>query len=108
MDYERFTELWNELIDQSAKVFSQKNADYADAGDVLANIKGAAQQLGLSPEQVALVYFHKHIQALTKGMLGQELQSESLEERFVDAENFLAILWALYWESREIPQDETF
>lgn len=82
-----------------------KNQDYASEKDVLSNIKGDAADLGLTPEAVALVYFSKHLRALKKGMLGQELQSESLEERFVDAYNFLHILWALHQEHKSAPKD---
>ncbi len=109
VDGETFCKNEKELAMKASAIMWKKNQDYASDDDVLHNIKDTAETLGCSPELVALIYFDKHLRALRRGMLGQALQSESLDERFIDSYNFLMILWSLHKEKQDITTlDKTY
>ena len=96
-DYARHRQ---QLLDAAAAIENSKRPGYTGGSeDVLANFKGVAAKLGLTPEQAWGVYFLKHIDAILSIMTKPDLPvSEAPEGRFADAINYLKLGWALLQE----------
>jgi hypothetical protein len=84
-------------------LMSSKGAAYSGSDDVFANFKRNADRLGLTQYQVWLVYFLKHIDAITNAVKTNPDhpvdKSEGLEGRVDDAENYLKLLRGMLAES---------
>lgn len=95
----------NEACDQ---IMDRKGHDYTSgANDRLANFKGIAARLDVSPSLVWAIYFLKHIDALATWASGKPIKSESLYSRFVDARNYLDLGLAIAVEEGEVdPHNE--
>lgn len=59
-----FSRLQNALHAELSLLFAVKSGEYAADADKLANFRGAANRLGMLPEQVLLTYLDKHYAAL--------------------------------------------
>ena len=69
--------------------------------DPMRNFKSVASRMHLTPMQVALVYFLKHVDAICSTIsAGNTTDPEPLEGRFADARNYIDILYHL-WVMRE-------
>lgn len=81
---------------------AKKGKDYAGNEDVLANFKRNAERLGLTKYQVWLVYFMKHIDAISNAIKSNpnipDFASESSSERIHDARIYLGLLACLIEE----------
>ena len=67
--------------------------------DVLNNFKTVADRVGIDPRQVWLVYFLKHVDAITSAAKDPNIpQAEALLDRFADAINYLHLGWAIVSE----------
>lgn len=96
-DYDRIAD---ELLREARTIEVSKRPGYTigDA-DVLANFKRVAERTGVTVGQVWLVYFLKHIDAITSIMAKPDLPvSEAPLGRFADAVNYLRLGWALHQE----------
>jgi hypothetical protein len=80
----------------AADVLDKKGADYAWKGDKLSNFREIAQLLGVHPLLVWAVYFMKPVIPLLKLAVNGETESEPVEERFVDARNYVDLGFALW------------
>lgn len=77
-----------------------KGNDYTEyEDDRLSNFKLVAQLTGQTPIQVWSVYWMKHVIAITNFIKKGELQSESIESRFIDASNYELLGLALIEEA---------
>lgn len=83
----------------------QKNADYASvAGSTntgLANFYETANRYGGSPLHALAVHRLKHELAIEKMLRGEELKSEPIVGRIIDAINYNVLALALYIETRQ-------
>jgi hypothetical protein len=70
----------------------------------LANFKRGAVDAGVTPEQVWVVFFNKHLDAIKYYCRHGKVLSESLDERIDDAILYLLLLKALYHEHQEQPR----
>jgi hypothetical protein len=82
-----------------------KGAEEYGGKDRLQNFKDAAKLLGISPEQVAFVYFYKHVCGIAKYVSDRKPQRDTIRGRIVDATNYLILLNAILsednlWEVR--------
>jgi hypothetical protein len=59
---------------------------------------------GVTPEQVWVVFFNKHLDAIKYYCRHGKVLSESLDERIDDAILYLLLLKALYHEHQEQPR----
>lgn len=81
------------------RITSSKGVEYAnDTTDQLANFKRLAVQLGLLPEQVALVYLTKHLDSIQHAVRTGKVLSEPLHGRCLDAVLYLILLDAIHTE----------
>ena len=70
--------------------------------DVNFNFKEVAKRLGLTKEQVLMVYLEKAMLSIEKWVLDGELSSgETLISRIDDASNYLSILETLSYEDKK-------
>ena len=84
-----------------------KSGEYATDADKLANFREASARLGLTPEQVLLVYLDKHYAAVTNFIKDQVVgktrpRSEPIEGRVHDMMVYLLLFMALLSESRQL------
>jgi len=106
MELKVFQELRQKLITKAFEVADSKNKEYAHSTDALANFKRNGERLGVVPEMVLAVYMNKHmdsidsmVQKIVKtGQLNSETLSEPLDGRFIDAINYLILMYALMKE----------
>jgi hypothetical protein len=84
------------LDDMAADVLDKKGADYAWKGDKLSNFREIATLLGVHPLLVWAVYFMKPVIPLLKLAVNGQTESEPVEERFVDARNYVDLGYALF------------
>lgn len=99
MTYQKLKETVNRLFEDCKKVIKGKGRSYSSREDELANFKGIAKLLGISPEQVCLVYLTKHIYSIYSIVRGEVYDTEGLRSRIIDAINYLVLLNALHEES---------
>lgn len=75
-----------------------KGHDYTNGtikDDPNANFKIVGDMLHMSPLMTWAVYFMKHITAIITFVNGTDLKSESINERILDAINYLFILYTM-------------
>jgi hypothetical protein len=77
-----------------------KGHDYAGDQDALSNFKTAARMLGLTPEQVWGVYFHKHHSAVMTFLKEGQVESEPIEGRIHDCILYLFLLLGLIEDAK--------
>lgn len=107
MNSKEFDKLVNETVEICKDIMVSKGGEYAHGDDRLDNFKRNAQQLGLTPEDVWMVYFRKHIDAITMAVKdvrvgNNRVVSEPIDGRFDDAINYLILGKALFIERRKL------
>lgn len=95
MRREEFVRLMEETFDACTQLNKQKGKDYAGDEDALSNFKGAARQLGTTPEKVWAVYAHKHWSAIMAYCSEGKLESEPIEMRIRDVIVYAVLLLGL-------------
>ena len=90
----------NELLTLARDITISKRPGYTVGSvDVLANFKTVAERIGITTEQAWLVYFLKHIDAITTIMAKPDLPvSEAPPGRFADAINYILLGYAIFKE----------
>lgn len=77
-------------------VYGQAQREYAhDEENALANFDRIAERLGLTPEQVLLVYLTKHMDGIAADAGGYRSQREDVRGRIKDARVYLALYRAM-------------
>ena len=94
MDTRTFENIVADQMDLIKSVLMQGAKEYANI-DRLANFKGVAEKLKISPGKVALVYLLKHIDGICKYVETGEAQRDTLNGRITDAINYLILLRAI-------------
>lgn len=100
MKAKEFDKLVVETVDTCKEIMVSKGGEYARGDDRLDNFKRNALILGLNPEDVWAIYFHKHVDAIDTFVqdVRNELdrpRSENILGRFDDAINYLILGKAL-------------
>lgn len=103
MKSKEFDKLVNETIEICKDIMISKGAEYAHGDDRLDNFKRNAIQMGLTAEDVWMIYFRKHLDAITTYVKDVRVgstreRSESILGRFDDAINYLILGKALVIE----------
>jgi FtsZ-binding cell division protein ZapB len=101
MTGERFVKIVEDQLTSCIRVLRVKGSDYIANADRLSNFKEAARESGIEPLQAWLVYFLKHIEAIKKFTRKEYHFSEPIEERIMDAINYLLLLRAMVEEMKE-------
>ena len=89
------------------KVFAEKGDSYAGKqGDALSNFKIVAELVGITPYQVQLVYFLKHVLSITNAVKDNPNHpvdaSEGNDGRVTDVINYAILFECLYKERAKI------
>ena len=110
-----FDKLLDEMMEAEKGLLNYKRGEYAKGtADVLINFKQNADFLDREPEELCMSYMMKHIQSISRSVMGHTRGSdrlkfewktdtgeEGLAQRFADARNYLVLLAALIKESDE-------
>lgn len=75
----------------------KKSLDYASEDDRLSDFKETAESIGITPEQVLMVFATKHWRAINTYIKNgcQDTRSEPIIGRIYDLQNYLDLLIAL-------------
>jgi hypothetical protein len=107
MNHKDFEKLFKDLVEKETALMKSKGEEYCKGNpDRLHNFKDIAQDLGLDPLQIWAVYFKKHIDSILSYIKNGGVKSnESIQSRFYDARNYLALGLALIEEKekKELP-----
>lgn len=108
MKLAEYEERAKSLLGLAAEIENKKRPDYTIGDeDVLHNFKNVAKRAGVSPLQVWLIYFLKHVDAISMYAHGNTNPSEPIIQRFADAVNYLKLGEALAFDLfRETMQAE--
>jgi hypothetical protein len=98
MDSKKFDRFCELLLEKAKQVRDVKGKDYSRKNDRLSNFKIRAEHAGISPMQVWSIYTGKGLDAIDSFVKTGKLESESLDQRFVDAINYLLLGAALIHE----------
>lgn len=104
MKHEDFNKLAQALLDDCSVVMhATKGVDYASDADRLANFNDQAEQYGLEPSQVWMVYAGKHwdavVRAIKKNPQKPEKKGEALRENFKDLIVYALLGYAIIKEA---------
>ncbi len=99
---------FDSLLTRCDELLRVKGADYSGGTATLQHTRSqrlksfytAAERTGLTPMQVLSVLLTKHLQAIETFMKTGQVSSEPIEERIVDAMNYLMLLNMLIAEQR--------
>ncbi len=96
--YDDFDDLVeNEIIPTVTDINKKGRAEYAnDIKNVFANFDRVASLVGISPKQVALVYFLKHTDGICSYVEHNKPQRDSIRGRITDAIVYLMLLWGMF------------
>lgn len=101
MTFEEFNSLQKQMFADIEKIGAAKGIEYASGKDRLGNFKRAASELEISPEKVGWIYFKKHLDAINTYLKdGREYSEEGIRGRFLDAINYLTLIYGLIYESK--------
>ena len=78
-----------------------KGEEYSRSDDQLANFRRGAADAGISPLQVWLVLFNKHVDAIKSYIKDGRVRSESIDDRINDAILYLCLFKAMVQESQQ-------
>lgn len=95
---------FNRIITRCLEVLKAKGADYTIGnlnGDRLHNFRAAANFCHMTPTQALGVYLYKHMAAIFAYIHQGKVESEPIEERIVDAINYLLLLGKLVAEPKK-------
>lgn len=106
MDTEHFKQYVKLIRDHQDSVLELKGHDYAGIGfvdneDRLAQFKLIAELSGQTPFQVWAVFWLKHVSAICNYIKAGKLESDSIENRFIDEMNYALFGAALLIEGKD-------
>lgn len=103
MDKQTYSSIKETLLNGASIVEMGKQKDYSQGTeDVLSNFKRIAEASGLQPLQVWLVYFLKHVDAVSTFAKTGRVASEPIEGRFQDLLNYVFLGYALVKDGDEL------
>ena len=80
------------ILKTERDLFVNGQREYARGDNVFGNFNRLAEQLGMRPEQVLLVYAVKHLDGIVSWINGHKSQREDVRGRINDLRVYLAIL----------------
>lgn len=83
------------LAEEELKTWGIANAEYADSPNIFANFNRLSAHLGIPPEQILMVYAHKHMDGITSWVKGNKAHREPIAGRINDLRIYLAILYLM-------------
>lgn len=105
MTKREFSNILATIQNEELQVCEAGQAEYAhDEHNVLANFERVAKSLGLTREQVLLVYSLKHLDGIVAWVNGHRSQREDVRGRIKDLRMYLALLRGMVEESNSTVQ----
>jgi 7-cyano-7-deazaguanine synthase in queuosine biosynthesis len=99
MKVDDFFEWATDRFTEEMEIMNSKGKEYTISDeDKLKNFKSIAERIGISPEKVIMVYLLKHFDSICNYILTNEVYSEPIDGRIMDARNYLLLLQALISE----------
>ncbi len=106
MTEEQFKSLINAQTKKEFDVLFKKGVEYTQASkDKLINFKETAAYIQITTLQAWAVHFYKHITAIFSYIKREKTLSESIQDRILDARNYLLLLLAIIQEKEKTPKD---
>ena len=91
-----FDNLFKLIIHEVKKTRDSGQKEYAHTEDnVFANFERVAKALGISREEVLMVYLLKHVDGISAYVKGHKSQREDVTGRLTDAIVYLMLLWGM-------------
>lgn len=107
LNHADMTELINLIHREIQDTRSKGAAEYANSDvNCFGNFDRLSATLGISPEQVLLVYLTKHMDGINSYVKGHKSQRESVKGRIVDAIVYLNLLYGMVLRSEKWVIDE--
>src|SRR5690606_34800971 len=97
----KFIEIVEQTFERIRELTASKGEEYSRDEDQLANFKRGAKDADISPRQVWVVFFNKHIDAIKTWVRDGKEGSEPIEGRIDDAILYLILLKAIVVEYKE-------
>ncbi len=102
MTWKEQEELFDKVTSEMKDLLVNKGREYASDKDSLANFKAGAEDIGISPLQIAWIFYQKHASAVKSYIrTGKEFSSESIEGRLLDMINYSFLIMCLIKEQKE-------
>lgn len=99
MTFPDFDKFQADLIEDVRNMATSKGKEYANSEDRFGNFNRLAQRLGIKREQVLLIYFTKHLDAIESFVkTGQTFSDEHIMGRIIDAITYLTLLGGMIHE----------
>lgn len=100
------TATFNKLVDRARmrqdQILKVKGNDYTrHEADRLSNFKRSAAAIGLSPLQVWAIFLNKHLDAIMAYVKTGRVESEGIQGRFDDVQNYMYLGEALIEEAAQ-------
>lgn len=106
MNRKQFKQSISEKRENRDYIKDSKGKAYSGDVDVFANFKRNAEKAGLTKYQIWLVYFNKHIDAITNSIKDNPDnpvdETESMQGRIDDAINYLELLEGMLEEDNNV------
>ncbi len=100
MRRKNFISLLESIQQEERDVLSDGFEEYAHKVDnCLGNFDRIADKLGITREEVLLVFLEKHMDGIVSWVSGHRSQREDVTGRIKDARAYLALLWAMVVEN---------
>ena len=100
MTYEEREKIYKEIWDFCKKTWDTKGKDYAKE-DVLSNFKETAAKYGVTSEMALTILLDKHLIAISTWIKKGELKGELIDDKVLDAINYLGMLLCLIREKNK-------
>ena len=106
MTKSEFADLLLEIQAAEREVRESGQAEYAhDESNAFRNFDALATDLHISREQVLWIYLKKHLDGILAYINGHRSQREDITGRIKDARMYLALLWPMVTERRDVVDD---
>lgn len=100
MTFEDVDKILDRMHDEEKKIAATKGKEYTQ-GDRLDNFKRIGIELGISPKKVLWVYLKKHLDSIASYIKTEQVLSEPIDGRILDARVYLCLLQGLIDEERQ-------
>jgi hypothetical protein len=102
MTFPEFDALCDSNLQEVLQMRNTKGKEYARSADRLANFKRIADEMGITPAQVAWVYLAKHLDGIKYRIQNGATESnETTHSRIIDALTYLLLIDGLLVEELE-------
>lgn len=99
MTFEEAEQLIIKMHEEELAIARTKGREYTQ-GDRLDNFKRIGSEIDISSKKVLWVYLKKHLDAIASYIKAEQVLSEPIESRILDARVYLALLRGLIEEQK--------